>query len=112
MNPKLQEACDLTGGQTALAKVLTELTGEVVTQQRVRNWLFRDDDVPAEFAPSIEQATFGQVTRRDLRPNDWQRIWPELANTTIPGTPLDDARVREASGATRKVITDTSKVRT
>lgn len=27
----------------------------------------------------IERATAGQVTRRDLRPDDWQRIWPELA---------------------------------
>jgi len=27
----------------------------------------------------IEKATAGQVTRRDLRPDDWDRIWPELA---------------------------------
>lgn len=27
----------------------------------------------------IEQITGGQVTRQDLRPDDWQRIWPELA---------------------------------
>ncbi|QMT41260.1 transcriptional regulator [Neisseria shayeganii] len=27
----------------------------------------------------IEQATNGQVTRRDLRPDDWHEIWPELA---------------------------------
>ena len=27
----------------------------------------------------IERETFGAVTRRDLRPNDWRRIWPELA---------------------------------
>lgn len=29
----------------------------------------------------IEQITEGAVTRRDLRPDDWQRIWPELAET-------------------------------
>jgi len=28
---------------------------------------------------SIEVATGGRVTRKDLRPDDWQRIWPELA---------------------------------
>lgn len=28
---------------------------------------------------AIETATGGAVTRRDLRPNDWHRIWPELA---------------------------------
>lgn len=26
----------------------------------------------------IERATNGQVTRQELRPNDWQDIWPEL----------------------------------
>jgi DNA-binding transcriptional regulator YdaS (Cro superfamily) len=26
----------------------------------------------------IERATDGAVTRRELRPDDWQRIWPEL----------------------------------
>jgi DNA-binding transcriptional regulator YdaS (Cro superfamily) len=28
---------------------------------------------------AIEQATGGAVSRRDLRPNDWSAIWPELA---------------------------------
>jgi DNA-binding transcriptional regulator YdaS (Cro superfamily) len=27
----------------------------------------------------IEQATAGAVTRKDLRPDDWKQIWPELA---------------------------------
>lgn len=27
----------------------------------------------------IERATGGQVTRRELRPDDWQQIWPELS---------------------------------
>lgn len=26
----------------------------------------------------IEEATNGSVTRKDLRPSDWSRIWPEL----------------------------------
>jgi DNA-binding transcriptional regulator YdaS (Cro superfamily) len=26
----------------------------------------------------IEQATNGEVTRKDLRPDDWAAIWPEL----------------------------------
>jgi DNA-binding transcriptional regulator YdaS (Cro superfamily) len=30
-------------------------------------------------ATAIEQATEGAVTRRDLRPDDWHLIWPELA---------------------------------
>jgi DNA-binding transcriptional regulator YdaS (Cro superfamily) len=28
---------------------------------------------------AIETATGGAVTRRDLRPGDWHRIWPDLA---------------------------------
>ncbi len=27
----------------------------------------------------FEQATDGEVTRRDLRPKDWRLIWPEMA---------------------------------
>jgi DNA-binding transcriptional regulator YdaS (Cro superfamily) len=34
--------------------------------------------VPVRLAPVIERETGEQVTRRELRPNDWQSIWPEL----------------------------------
>ncbi|VVE06999.1 transcriptional regulator [Pandoraea terrigena] len=34
----------------------------------------------------IEIATKQAVTRRDLRPDDWRSIWPEL---DIPGTPTE-----------------------
>ncbi|HHQ4306224.1 TPA: transcriptional regulator [Serratia fonticola] len=33
--------------------------------------------VPPARAPAIEEATLGAVTRADLRPKDWFRIWPE-----------------------------------
>jgi DNA-binding transcriptional regulator YdaS (Cro superfamily) len=36
--------------------------------------------VPLKHAATIETFTSGEVTRKDLRPNDWQRIWPELAD--------------------------------
>lgn len=26
----------------------------------------------------IELATYGKVSRKDLRPSDWHKIWPEL----------------------------------
>lgn len=35
--------------------------------------------VPVERCVPIERATGGAVTRQDLRPDDWQDIWPELA---------------------------------
>jgi DNA-binding transcriptional regulator YdaS (Cro superfamily) len=33
---------------------------------------------------SIERESSGAVTRRDLRPDDWREIWPELATPTPP----------------------------
>jgi DNA-binding transcriptional regulator YdaS (Cro superfamily) len=33
--------------------------------------------VPVERCVPIEVATDGAVTRADLRPGDWQQIWPE-----------------------------------
>jgi len=32
-----------------------------------------------QWANAIERATGGVVTRKDLRPDDWWKIWPELA---------------------------------
>lgn len=38
-------------------------------------------------AVAIERATDGHVTRRDLRPDDWHLIWPELAAADFPPNP-------------------------
>jgi len=47
---------------------------------QVRQWRHgysgRKPDAP--YCVAIEQATNGAVTRQDLRPDDWQKIWPEL----------------------------------
>lgn len=32
-----------------------------------------------KLASKIESASGGTVTRQELRPDDWQEIWPELA---------------------------------
>lgn len=34
--------------------------------------------ISAERCVVIEKATDGQVTRKDLHPDDWEKIWPEL----------------------------------
>ena len=34
----------------------------------------------AELCVSVEQHSDGQVTRQELRPDDWERIWPELVD--------------------------------
>jgi len=62
----------IVGGRKALAAAL------VVTQAAIGNWKARGV-VPIEHCPEIERMTGGQVTRQVLRPNDWRRIWPELA---------------------------------
>ncbi len=33
-----------------------------------------------ELAVNIERESGGAVTRRELRPRDWARIWPEIAD--------------------------------
>jgi DNA-binding transcriptional regulator YdaS (Cro superfamily) len=42
--------------------------------------------VPMQHAAEIEQFTEGEVTRKDMFPNDWQRIWPEMADVSTPTT--------------------------
>ena len=50
-----------------------------VKQPVVAAWLSRRRPVPVEHGAAIEAFTGGVVTRQHLFPNDWQRIWPELA---------------------------------
>ena len=45
----------------------------------VSQWRTGARPVPIDRCPAIERATNGAVTRRDLRPDDWHLIWPELA---------------------------------
>ena len=45
------------------------------------DWASGRRPVPLERCADIERATNGAVTRRDLCPDDWQRIWPELAES-------------------------------
>ena len=72
MNP-IDRACEVIGSQKALAVILC------VKPATVSQWRNGIRPIPIERCPDIERATEGAVTRRDLRPDDWQRIWPELA---------------------------------
>ena len=42
--------------------------------------------ISPERCVEIWQKTAGAVTRQHLRPDDWHRIWPELANQASPQT--------------------------
>lgn len=46
-----------------------------------------DRPVPVEHAAAVERFTGGAVTRRDIRPQDWHLIWPELAAADSPPNP-------------------------
>jgi DNA-binding transcriptional regulator YdaS (Cro superfamily) len=46
----------------------------------VHQWAHKIRPVPVERCVVIEQKTNGEVTRQDLRPDDWQLIWPELVD--------------------------------
>ena len=65
-------ATSIAGSQSALARSLK------LSPQAVQKWC-STGVVPVERCFAIERLTRGQVTRKDLRPNDWQSIWPELA---------------------------------
>ena len=64
--------------------------GHIYVPQLMWQWTAGVRPVPIERCVPIERATDGAVTRRDLRPDDWQEIWPELATpTTAPATAGD-----------------------
>lgn len=67
-------ACKQVGTQAALAKAID------VSPAIVQQWRVGARPVPVKHCLAIERATHGAVTRRDLRPDDWHLIWPELAN--------------------------------
>lgn len=50
-----------------------------VSPALVYQWRTGRRPVPVEHCAAIEHVTSGVVSRRDLRPDDWARIWPELA---------------------------------
>lgn len=75
MNP-LDRAIYEARGVGKLARAIN------VGQSVVSNWRSRGTVVPAEHCAAIENATGKVVTRQDLRPDDWPRIWPELVAPT------------------------------
>ena len=77
----LESAIDQLGGVSKLASALG------VGQSAVSNWRARGTTLNAAHCLAIERATAGAVTRRDLRPEDWHLIWPDLVGTD--GAPED-----------------------
>lgn len=74
----LDSAITIVGGVGKLALALG------VAQPVVSNWRARGTTPDAVHCVAIERITHGAVTRRDLRPEDWHLIWPELAQACGP----------------------------
>lgn len=68
----IARACKQLGGVGALARKLG------VVPSAVTQWRSGDRPIPIERCVDIERVTGRAVTRKDLRPADWHRIWPEL----------------------------------
>jgi DNA-binding transcriptional regulator YdaS (Cro superfamily) len=63
-------AAEHLGSQTQLAAELG------VTTPTVNQWVKGTRPIPVQHCLAIEQLT--GVSRRELRPDDWKTIWPEL----------------------------------
>ncbi|MFC7399567.1 helix-turn-helix domain-containing protein [Chelatococcus sp. GCM10030263] len=71
VNESLRRACEIVGGQTALADILG------VRQSTLNYWLTgAKRGVPGHYVLPIEAATYGAVSRHQLRPD----IYPERIN--------------------------------
>ncbi len=72
----LIEYCAIRGNQSFLAKK-TGIAPAFINQiaRGVRS-------VPVQSAAAIEIATNGAVTRQEMFPDDWEKIWPELAKSS------------------------------
>ena len=63
-----------------------------VSEVMISLWGNGKRPVPVRHCVAIERATGGAVTRKDLRPHDWQDIWPELSQSqSLNGQGRQDA---------------------
>ena len=46
--------------------------------RNVSAWMKGERPFPPEHCVTLEASSGGAVTRKDLRPEDWARFWPEL----------------------------------
>ncbi|MFZ2309618.1 MAG: Cro/CI family transcriptional regulator [Rhodoferax sp.] len=68
---------DWVNGKRGRSLAVSQAVG--VTPPVVSDWVTGKKGIPLERCTAIERATGGEVTRKDLRPDDWADHWPELA---------------------------------
>lgn len=81
------------GRQAALAKAINAYAPDV------SRWADGKRQIPFEHGAAIEAATGGLVTRKEMFPGDWERLWPELVSQGV-------RRVTDATIPTRVVVCD------
>lgn len=67
----INRASTICGSKAALARAIG------VKPPVIQQWIKGDRPIPTKHCVSIERATSGAVTRKDLR-DDWRDHWPEL----------------------------------
>lgn len=66
-----------TGAERGRLAALAKHLG--VSPPNVVAWSIGDKPIPVIHGAGIEIFTKGAITRREMFPDSWQRIWPELA---------------------------------
>lgn len=100
------------GAQADLARALG------VPQSLPSSWAAADEEkrrpVPVQHCLAIERVTQGEVTRRDLRPDDWHLIWPDLvvqsceeAAPALPNAPVRPQQRVAVAASTAGLVDDT-----
>ena len=59
-----------------VTKIRSAIVALGISQQSITNWKALGS-VPVKHCVAIEQATQGAITRRELRPDDWEKYWPD-----------------------------------
>jgi DNA-binding transcriptional regulator YdaS (Cro superfamily) len=67
------------GRQSDLARYLE------IKATHISAWAAKTKPIPVTHMAKIESFTGGDVTRKEMRPDDWHLIWPELANEQKDG---------------------------
>lgn len=78
---EVARAIELGGGPAKVARTLRVSTQTVC--------FYRDGKrrINTEHGATLEALTSGQVTRQQIWPSSWARIWPELAHPAPTNTP-------------------------
>ena len=88
----VQRAAEIVGSQAALARAIG------VASPTVNQFVKKVRPVPEKVAVAIKSATSGEVHRRDLRPDDWHLIWPELAQQAQSNAPASPSTQEVSHG--------------